>query len=411
MPSILSWIDHNSEDRERTLRILSFFQEKESRDELGLGSVRDSFADQLFPGTSTLQTRLRYMLFVPWIYRSLEEKKIPADKFATEAGKTERDLIQPLIDSNDQTVGVFGKTSGKGVKRLPSSVYWTGLGIWEIRLTPFSQHEYHKRIDEIYRSRNALKTREKEAKSRGDDIDFEQRKNEISWHPKLPQPPKNFPSEADFTLSQEEAEFIKDRIQCACPNSLLSVLALSCKPVNTNAPWKHPDYSSFSKEHKELLTHARLFSEVMHGAALSYNFQLAKLLPHDDLVSKHQASFNNWAKNLPLREIENWDIDRLWKLTQGHKHKITPRTTKFVEQWVNYVQKDSKNLLINTGALNLIEKREMKLKGTHSRFKNRRALEQWSGYSGLRKFDYRWSNVKVLLNDLCQVSSINCEEK
>ena len=41
------------------------FQEKESRDELGLGSVRDSFADQLFPGTSTIQTRLRYTLFVP----------------------------------------------------------------------------------------------------------------------------------------------------------------------------------------------------------------------------------------------------------------------------------------------------------------------------------------------------------
>ena len=44
---------------ERTLRILSLFQEKESRDELGFGSVRDCFADQLFPGTSAIQTRLR----------------------------------------------------------------------------------------------------------------------------------------------------------------------------------------------------------------------------------------------------------------------------------------------------------------------------------------------------------------
>ena len=65
MSSVLAWIDHDSKARERTLRILSLFQEKESRDELGLGSVRDSFADQLFPGTSTIQTRLRYMLFVP----------------------------------------------------------------------------------------------------------------------------------------------------------------------------------------------------------------------------------------------------------------------------------------------------------------------------------------------------------
>ena len=44
-----------------------FFRIKESRDELGLGAIRASFADALFPGTSTIQTRLRYMLFVPWV--------------------------------------------------------------------------------------------------------------------------------------------------------------------------------------------------------------------------------------------------------------------------------------------------------------------------------------------------------
>ena len=65
MPSLLSWVDHDSAARERSLRILALFQEKETRDELGLGGVRDAFADRLFPGTSTIQTRLRYMLFVP----------------------------------------------------------------------------------------------------------------------------------------------------------------------------------------------------------------------------------------------------------------------------------------------------------------------------------------------------------
>ena len=82
MESSLSWIDHDPKARERTLRIFSFFQERESRDEMGIGSVRDSFADRLFPGTSTLQTRLRYMLFVPWIYRKLENEKVPQDSFA-----------------------------------------------------------------------------------------------------------------------------------------------------------------------------------------------------------------------------------------------------------------------------------------------------------------------------------------
>ncbi|MDH3348118.1 MAG: DUF6361 family protein [Desulfobulbaceae bacterium] len=401
MPSFLSWIDHDSKARERTLRILSLFQEKESRDELGLGSVRDSFADQLFPGTSTIQTRLRYMLFVPWIYDKFEKEQLSVDSFAVQADKLERDLVQPLMDSDDQA-GVFGKTAGKKLKRLPSSVYWAGLGVWGIRLTPFSQDEYHRRIDETYRRRNALKVLEEDAKWRGDDIDIEQRMATLSWHPRLPKPPLNFPDTVDFALSREEAEFIRDRIQIACPNSLLSFLALHCEPAETNAPWEHPDYDSFSDNHKELLTHARLFSEVMHGAALSYNIQLAELRKHDELVEKHQTSFNNWVANLPVEEVHNWSESRLWELTVDHGHTITPQTRSFVQHWIDYTKESPNSILSNTEALKLIKKREMKLKGTHSRFINQRALEQWGGYSGVGKLVYRWPNVKVLLNDLHQ---------
>jgi hypothetical protein len=401
MSSVLAWIDHDSKARERTLRILSLFQEKESRDELGLGSVRDSFADQLFPGTSTIQTRLRYMLFVPWIYDSLEKKRLSVESFAVQADKLERDLVQPLMNSDDQA-GVFGKTAGNKLKRLPSSVYWAGLWVWGIRLTPFSQDEYHRRINETYRRRNDLKALEKDAKSRGDDIDIEQRMATFSWHPGLPEPPQDFPDTIDFALSREEADFIRDRIQSACPNSLLSFLALHCEPAETNAPWEHPDYGSFSDRHKELLMHARLFSEVMHGAALSYNIQLAKLRNHEELVEEHQSSFNDWVANLPLDEILNWSVSRLWELTVDHGHTISSQTRSFVQYWIEYTRKSPNKIPSNTEALNLIKRREMKLKGTRSRFKNQRALEQWGGYSGVGKLVYRWPNVKVLLNDLYQ---------
>ena len=59
----------------------------------------------------------------------------------------------------------------------------------------------------------------------------------LSWHPRLPAPPEEFPSKVDFALSREEAEFIRDRIQVACPNSLLSFLVLHCEPADTHAPW------------------------------------------------------------------------------------------------------------------------------------------------------------------------------
>lgn len=401
MPSVLAWIDHDSKARDRALRILSLFNERESRDELGLGSVRDSFADQLFPGTSTIQTRLRYMFFVPWIYRRLEEERCGVGRFAAKADELERDLIQPLLESDDRA-GVYGKTAGRQLKRLPSSVYWAGLGIWGIRLVPYSQDEYHKRIEEIYRERNALIAQEKAARARGDDIDVDQRYKVLSWHPRLPKPPETFPTNADLALSREEAEFIQDRIQASCPNSLLSFLSLNCKPANTQAPWEHPDYSRFSEEHKELLTNARLFSETMHGATLSYNFQLAQLCGHDDLISEYREIFYEWGKNLPLDEVRSWSIKRLWELTKGHGHTISLLTSSFIEQWVDLAKKSPRSLLENESARNLVMCREMKLKGARSRFKNRRALEQWSGYSGIRKLVYRWPNVKMLLNDLYQ---------
>src|ERR1039458_9291916 len=44
------------------------------RDEIGFLLIHSRFADHFFPGTSVLQTRLRYALFVPWMYRALLER-------------------------------------------------------------------------------------------------------------------------------------------------------------------------------------------------------------------------------------------------------------------------------------------------------------------------------------------------
>ena len=118
MPSTLAWLDHDQEARERSQRILALFQERGTQDQLGVGSIRDSFADRLFPGTSTIQTRLRYFLFLPWIYRALEEEGVPASRMAEVARRRELELVEPLMAGGE--AGVFGRAAGEGVKRLPS---------------------------------------------------------------------------------------------------------------------------------------------------------------------------------------------------------------------------------------------------------------------------------------------------
>jgi hypothetical protein len=119
MPSTLAWLDHDAEARDRMERVLALFDEKDTVDELGFGAIRDSFADRLFPGTSTIQTRLRYFLFIPWIYRQLEREEVTSHEAAEVGRELEHRLTVRLLEAED-TDGVFGKEAGRRLKRLAS---------------------------------------------------------------------------------------------------------------------------------------------------------------------------------------------------------------------------------------------------------------------------------------------------
>jgi hypothetical protein len=55
--STFVWLDYSEGERRKMLDVVDLFREHDTRDELGIGSVRDAFADMLFPGTSTIMTR------------------------------------------------------------------------------------------------------------------------------------------------------------------------------------------------------------------------------------------------------------------------------------------------------------------------------------------------------------------
>jgi hypothetical protein len=109
MASGLSWIDFAEEDRQKMLNVVHLFKEQGTVDELGVGVIRDAFADYFFPGTNTIQTRARYMLFVPWIYLNLEKKKTPAGEVARKLRNDETRLIFALLKSGDDD-GIIGTT-------------------------------------------------------------------------------------------------------------------------------------------------------------------------------------------------------------------------------------------------------------------------------------------------------------
>jgi hypothetical protein len=136
-------MDFSEHERRTALEVIDAFKEQDTRDELGVGSIRDAFSDLLFPGTSTIQTHVRYFLFVPWTYLDLERRRPSADSFGDRARQAEIKLIEALRRGGEDQ-GVIGILAGARLARVPSNVYWLGLARWGIRLYPGSQPNYHR---------------------------------------------------------------------------------------------------------------------------------------------------------------------------------------------------------------------------------------------------------------------------
>lgn len=390
MPSSLTWLDHDPAARDRSLRILALFREKESRDELGIGGLRDAISDRLFPGTSTIQTRIRYMLLVPWMYRDLERREVPAGTFAARARQAELAMVQPLLDAEEE--GVFGSLSRGGLKRLPSSVYWAGLGRWGIRRFAGAQSEYHRSVDVIYRRRARGRRRE------DDDVDADPAAQ--TWHPRLPPAPRGFPEGLHLSLTADEASFLRDRIVTTCKGSLLAWLVLHGRADQAWEPWLHHQLREFPESAQVLLGHARLVTDAVEGAARLYNVLLSELRDDRALSDEHRAALDAWRTRCDLDGLSRWRMDELWSETVGHGSTITHATRRFFEAWVERVRATDGWLADDDEARALVRDRERSLKGTRSRFANRGALAQWGGSSGVRRLVYRWPTAKRFLDDL-----------
>ncbi len=100
------------------------------RDEIGFLALHQAYADRFFPGTSVLHIRLRYVLFVPWMYErvaSLPE----ARRISASIEKQELELTRRLKEAGE--TGVIGiRNFPKPTAQPPSMVYWSALGAWRI---------------------------------------------------------------------------------------------------------------------------------------------------------------------------------------------------------------------------------------------------------------------------------------
>lgn len=179
--SSISWLDADEAASQQARRLIAATTEADggTLDQLGLGGIRDFCSDHLFPGTSTLWRRARYLVLVPWCYQGPD----PAG--------AQRKLRRALTARYEEggrgpDRGIIG--AQKDVDRLPDEVVWNGLALWGIRLAEVTRP-----------GAAAAWSRPDQAQEDG---------SSSIWHPRLPPRPKEFPKGQRIHLEPSEASFL-----------------------------------------------------------------------------------------------------------------------------------------------------------------------------------------------------------
>jgi len=395
MGAFVSWVDYSAAERQRMRQAVALFEEKDTRDELGIGTIRDALADSLFPGTSVIQTRLRYALFIPWIYRRLEDdRRLTSANVERKAREDELALVAPL-EASGAVSGIIGIQAGRALQRLPSSVYWLALQRWGILRRRITQDQYHREWDRLRRDR-ASQLLTDDAGILASPLH--------TWHPALPSPPEDFPGAADFELRPDEADFLRGRIAETCRGSLIAYAvaqAGACPYLDASNPWEA--FAELPASLGDGLALARRFAFLIQGAALTYNLALARASQgREGLAVQLEGSVAAWADAASALDVASPPLDELWRFC-AERANVRPRTCDFVEAWRQLLlTRGYEQATQSTEAHRLVEIRERQLKGSRARFGNPRALDTWNGQAGTGLLTYRWATVQRFLEDLYQ---------
>lgn len=390
MTSTFGWLDTDEDQRKKMLEVVELFKDDGTVDELGVGSIRDTIANALFPGTSVLHTRLRYVLFIPWLLEQAGHKATPAEMTA-ELRRLEVRLIYSLLNGGEAD-GVIGRSAREKLKRMPSSAYWAVLRRWDVRTVETTIEGFFRRVRDL---RELAKVT-----VHADDPEARELLPGLGLDRNLPAPPEGFLHEATFALTAEEESYLSDLMAASTEGSLLSWLIQNPPQVSADYAWQLDNVGDFPAHLAELVDHGRRFHAAVHGAPLLYNLLLAERCESEELVELYRLELGDWRDELNSSQVlDGWDRLDWWAQLHKRNPGLSPLTRRFVDSWLDLLYAGS-DLADHREARSLVAARERQIKQGRARLVNQAALDRWTGRSGLVRLDYRWQVTQRLLFDL-----------
>lgn len=295
------WLDFDEAESKQVRDFLSQDVDGEGVDPLRIGaSVRDRIAEQLFPGTSTQYTRLRYVFLVPAILR---RKGATIDNLS----HSQTTLNLALATANSDENGVIGRrTPGRDFVHL----YWTAVRTWRL-LTPLTAD-----VRDVTVANGLASLQSKAATDEEGNLLLERR---VQWNPTVVMLADQFWADRTATgwpsihCRQAEVDFILGQwleLPNAPPLAAIASQLRKGRPQSTATfPWEVAVGSNSGARAE--LNRAKAVSLICWSAQLAYNFALIKE-----------------ARNLEARGLET-----TWKQRNQDLGATETRIGKLFEQW------------------------------------------------------------------------------
>lgn len=383
----LGYIHNSREEQTQVLQVLKMTSESVALDELGIGRIRDAFADRMFPGISTLQKHMKYFSLMPQLYRRATEKRYnrPSEVKA-EVIRLERIMTKNLYEGSKDKRGItgsdmIGKNGTNYVKYDPAYIYNSGLQTFEILRSS-------QLYDLIYSASKALYSPPKASKSKDEDTDDDAgEKSGLYQFCSFPNVDYDFTQKCSLDLTAEDKTFITDHILKAeaCKGTLLRYI-VDNSDFAIAERFEQISSAQLPSDLAEIQDLAKRFADFMYMVHIRYNY----------IFSQYEDDEMRTLFEEKLVEYRNGgtDIDKVLKAVNLRENS-GKRFCKEVAERI------AANDIKEGGGLDqLIINRERRVKGNRRKIGNPAYTYGKKNRIHFYKLTYRWDTVKVFAEEL-----------
>jgi len=329
----LGWVDYSEDERGTIKELLKMLGDTWSLDELGVGVVRDRISDLLYPGTSVLQTRAKYYILIPELFKKAMNSRLKSGSEVRHLINSDQDKIAqnlrftPDEETGKKQRGIIGGRSAQPVKMKPTRIYWSALRTTEILCYPnMSFDDACNAVASYNRKMQNVEIKTESADDGGDDADAN-RNSLILFNAPCNQTIDDFMNHATLDLTKQEAIYLCEQFLRVpvMKNTLMSYCLSAKRSFKGIALEDIPD-TDMPEELKHNLQLAVEFADFVYGAYIVYNhlfFENGGEYATPENKEGILQNYKDWKaeyKGLPHRE-------EIIRLVQGHEYyKISLRS-------------------------------------------------------------------------------------